>query len=68
MTEPVLQLDLLAAAWTCTTCNGTGKSLRLLYPSEREPGGPFVTVRRCPTCFGARTLDYDPDDLAIIPF
>jgi DnaJ-class molecular chaperone len=62
------QLDLLAPTWTCTTCRGAGEALRLLYPDERESGGPFVAMRRCPTCEGAGKLTYDPDDLSVVPF
>jgi DnaJ-class molecular chaperone len=62
------QLDLLAPTWTCTTCEGAGEALRLLYPDEREPGGPFVAMRRCSTCQGERVLSYDPDDLSAFIF
>ncbi len=72
MMEP-LQLPLLTddgspTTWPCTACRGTGEALRLLYPSEREPGGPFVALRRCAVCNGTRRVDFDPDDYSVIPF
>ena len=64
----IVDTDGNPALWPCTTCRGSGEKLRLLYPDEREPGGPFVAMRRCPTCEGAGSLDYDPSDLTTLQF
>lgn len=64
----IVDADGNPTLWPCGTCRGSGESLRLLYPDEREPGGPFVAIRRCPTCEGSGTLDYDPSDLSVFLF
>ena len=68
------QLALLTAAYEappsypCPTCRGEGECLRLLYPGERDPGGPFVAMKRCPTCRGEKRVPWDPKDLTEVPF
>ena len=71
MTEPQLVLldaDGNPALYPCLTCHGSGECLRLLYPDEREPGGAFVRVGRCPTCEGSGSVLYDPMDFSVVPF
>jgi len=48
----------LTELWPCTTCQGTG------HVEDRETGVDHT----CPTCRGAGTLEYDPDDKSVIPF
>ncbi len=64
----LLQDDLSPKRWVCPTCRGNLNHLQLLYPDEREPGGPLVAVKPCRTCFASGWLDYDPDDRSEIPF
>ncbi len=52
----------LTELWPCTTCHGTGKVL------VDNPAMIMAQTKRCPTCQGAGTLEYDPDDLSVIPF
>lgn len=54
--------------WTCPTCHGTRRALRLLYPDERVEGGPFTAEGPCRTCYATGLVDYDPDDHSEFPF
>ncbi len=71
MNEPQLVLvdaDGKPSLYPCPTCHGDGECLRVLYPDEREAGGAFVAMRRCPTCQGQGTVEFDPRNRNMIPF
>lgn len=48
------QTSLLDETWPCPVCNATG----------RDPRDSST----CPMCQGEQVLDFDPDDLSVIPF
>jgi len=50
------QMSLLNL-WPCNVCNAHGRV------PDREG-----EMKLCPTCRGAGTLDYDPEDKSEIPF
>jgi DnaJ-class molecular chaperone len=56
------QLALTDPTWPCATCDGTGK----VTIDDLEIG--LLTERRCPTCLGARVVEFDPEDKTQIPW
>lgn len=48
----------LTQLYPCATCGATGRV------EDRETGEQRV----CPTCQGAATVEFDPDDHSEIPF
>ncbi len=73
MSEPE-QLTMLTAddapppRWVCPTCRGNKQMLRLLYPDEREEGGPLTVICPCRTCRATGWIAWDPDDHTVIPY